>query len=364
MRMFSNFNAAAMGIPRFINNSIKPWIYINFQSEEVMQTAMETTPTLNNRQLIWDSPDNVRNFCPRCSSPEHKAKDCDDIRSRGRKPTPKVLIDVYKKHGIVNAATKQADKQLHLQQQQQKNSNARSRSRSRPRPPPNVEFSVPSNSIDIPPNSYADALNKGSSGLNNSDHASGNRNNRQQTPPINNNTPPSRNISKDSLNEIYACMKQAEKRINDLTTRMDQWKCALDNIDSRFANIEKHLNINPPPVKNTNAQTQVTVPKSPPKQTTGQTQTTQIPARPVQNIRTQHNNNQTSPLNNYTPASSSADANNNNNKNNSPTVQGLANEFDTMQGDVSSLKTMMKNLTSMLQNALGQPQKSTPQDLN
>src|SRR3954452_14712186 len=115
MRMFSNFNAAAMGIPRFINNSIKPWIYINFQSEEVMQTAMELTPILNNRQLVWDYPENVKNFCPRCSSPEHKAKDCDDIRSRGRKLTPKVLIDVYKKHGIVNAATKQADKQLQQQ---------------------------------------------------------------------------------------------------------------------------------------------------------------------------------------------------------------------------------------------------------
>src|SRR4051812_2363404 len=197
MRMFSNFNASAMGIPRFINNSIKPWIYINFQSEEVMQTAIEIAPSLNNRQLIWDSPDNVRNFCPRCSNLEHKAKDCDDIRSRGRKPTSKVLIDVYKKHGIVNAATKQADKQL--QQQQQKNSKARSRSRSRPRPPSNVEFSVPSNSIDTPPNSYADALNKGTSGLNNSHHESGNRNNKQQTPPINNNTPPLRNISKDSL---------------------------------------------------------------------------------------------------------------------------------------------------------------------
>src|SRR3954471_149209 len=149
-----------------------------------MQAALELSLTLNNHNFIWESFANVKNFCSRCSNSEHKAKNCDDIRSRGRKPTPKVLIDVYKKHGIVNAVTKQADKQL--QQQQQKNSKARSRSRSRPRPPSNVEFSVPLNSNENPLNSYANALNKGSNGLNSSVHAPDNRNNRQQTPPANN----------------------------------------------------------------------------------------------------------------------------------------------------------------------------------
>src|SRR5436305_4847697 len=52
MRMFSNFNAASMGILRTINNSIKPWIYVNFRSEELMQAAIEISPTLNGRQLI------------------------------------------------------------------------------------------------------------------------------------------------------------------------------------------------------------------------------------------------------------------------------------------------------------------------
>src|SRR3954447_12192250 len=102
----SNFNVASIGILRTINNSIKPWIYINFRSEELMQAAIEISPTLNGRQLIWEQPDNVRNFCSRCSNPEHKAKDCDNIRSRGRKPTPKALLDTYRKHDIVNAATK------------------------------------------------------------------------------------------------------------------------------------------------------------------------------------------------------------------------------------------------------------------
>src|SRR3954451_11796772 len=83
MRMFSNFNAASMGISRTVNNSIKPWIYINFRSEELMQAALELIPTLNGRNLIWEYPNNVRNFCSRCSNSDHKAKDCDDICSRG-----------------------------------------------------------------------------------------------------------------------------------------------------------------------------------------------------------------------------------------------------------------------------------------
>ena len=110
--MCFNFNAASMRILRTINNSIKPWIYINFRFKELMQFALELILTLNERKLFWEHLNNVRNLCFRCSNPKYKAKDCDDMCSRSRKPTPKALIDVYKKHGIINAATKQADKQL------------------------------------------------------------------------------------------------------------------------------------------------------------------------------------------------------------------------------------------------------------
>src|SRR5439155_19608296 len=163
MRMFSNFHAASMGIPRTINNSIKPWIYINFRSEELMQAAIEISPTLNGRQLIWEQPDNVRNFCPRCSNPEHKAKDCDDIRSRGKKPTPKALLDVYQKYGIVNAATKQADKQM--KQQQHHASRVRSQSRSRFRHPQvKFTFTTPQFDNEQSAESYADTLNNSPNG--------------------------------------------------------------------------------------------------------------------------------------------------------------------------------------------------------
>ena len=110
MRLYSNTAAMALELPRTINNYLKPWIYINFKSEEIMQVAMEITSVLNSSSLIWDTPDNVNRFCSRCSSSEHKAKDCDNSKSRGRKPTPKALLNVYKKHSIVNAATKRADK--------------------------------------------------------------------------------------------------------------------------------------------------------------------------------------------------------------------------------------------------------------
>ena len=73
-----------------------------------MQAALESAPVLNGRQLIWAKPEDVKTFCPRCSSPAHRAQDCDDAASRGRKPTPKAILNTYKKHGIVTAATKQA----------------------------------------------------------------------------------------------------------------------------------------------------------------------------------------------------------------------------------------------------------------
>jgi hypothetical protein len=360
MRLFSNLNAAAMGIPRFINNSLKPWIYINFRSEETMQAALEIAPTLNNRQLIWDRPDNVKNFCPRCSNPDHKAKDCDDIRSRGRKPTPKALINVYKKHGIVNAATKLADKQT---QQQQRTSKAKSRSRSRSRRP-NVDFAPNTTDQGTPAGTYAEVLNNGPNGLNNSVHAPQNRNNtnnnkEKETSNNNNIRTLPLNLSKESIKDIAIYMKQVEEKLNKLTENMSQWKEALDSIDSRFENIEKHLNITPPKAKTPTVQIDINNPKPPtlrpPKQ---------VPIVRIQQQTTSGNNaqqNKTSPAVTPSVASSSTTANNNNN---APTVQSLSNEFNTMQGDVASLKDMMQNLTTIMQNAMGQQQESNPNSLH
>ena len=156
MRLFSSVNASAMSLPRFANENPKTWVYINFTSIETMQAALESAPTINGRQLVWAKPEDVKTFCPRCSSPNHRAQDCDDAASRGRKPTPKALVNTYKKHGIITAATKQAAEEAKRQRSQ---SRQRSGSRSRSQVPPNASSSS-SSSISPPINksvSYADS---------------------------------------------------------------------------------------------------------------------------------------------------------------------------------------------------------------
>src|SRR5215213_10150621 len=230
-----------------------------------MQAAMEINPIINGTTLLWDSPANVNKFCPRCSNPEHKAKDCDDICGRRRKPTPKALINIYKKHGIVNAATKLADKQTH---QQQHTSKARSRSRSQFRRP-NVDFAPNTTDQGTSAGTYAEVLNNGPNELNNSDHAPQNRNinnNNKGKATLNNNDinrTPTLNLSKESIKDIATYMKKVEDKLNKLTENMSQWKVALDSIDSRFENIEKHLNITPPKEKTPTVQININNPKPP-----------------------------------------------------------------------------------------------------
>ena len=136
---------------------------------------------------------------------------------------------------------------------------------------------------------------------------------------------------------------------------MDHWKVTLDSIDFRFKNIEKHLNITPPLPKApialiniTPSSPSITIPLRP-------TRTIVVSLKPLQNPNNCQNKAPTT-VNISPVASTSTTANNNNN--NTLTVQGLTNEFNTMQEDILSLKSMLSNLTSMLQNAIGQPQKS------
>ena len=72
--------------------------------------------------------------------------------------------------------------------------------------------------------------------------------------------------------------------------------------------------------------------------------------RPLQNINKDRNSTPSTITISPVASTSTTTANNNNN---TPTVQDLANEFNTMQEDVSLLKSMLGNLTSMLQNAIG-----------
>src|SRR6266480_3950414 len=154
------------------------------------------------------------------------------------------------------------------QQQQQRASRARSQSRSRSRRP-QVEFTptTPQSNNELSAGSYADALNNGPNGLNDSVHAPTNQSNKRKATVNNANT---KQLSTSSTNEIVTFINTIEHKLNHLTKRMDQWKITLDSIDSRFENIEKHLNITPPPLNTPVALTN-TVPSSPPNA---------IPSRP------------------------------------------------------------------------------------
>ena len=248
-----------------------------------------------------------------------------------------------------------------MKQQQQRASRARSQSRSRSRRP-QVEFitTTPQSNNELSAGSYADALNNGHNGLNNSVHAPNNRSNKGKATANNANI---KQLSISSTNEIVTFINTIEHKLNHLTKRMDQWKVTLDSIDSRFENIEKHLNITPPP-PNAPVAPVNTAPPSPPSATPSKPKSTNIavPSKPTQNLNSRPNNTPTTVI--TSPIASTSTVANNNNSTNTPTVQGLANEFNTMQGDVSSLKSMLSNLTSMLQNAIGQPQESTSSSIN
>src|SRR5436189_3442844 len=174
-----------------------------------MQAAMEAAPVINGRQLVWATPDEVKNFCPRCSSSEHKAKDCDDIQFRGRKPTPKALISTYKKHGIVTAATKQAD-QDNKNNSRNTTSRTRNRSASRNR---SDNSSGPSKSV-----SYADAA-KGTN-LDSSIHAPVNPSQGKNKNQLN-------NISPDIINTLLATVQQATTELQSITQRINNWEAAF-----------------------------------------------------------------------------------------------------------------------------------------
>ena len=52
MRIKSSSEAMAIGIPKFINNTNKPWIYLNFQTEKDLHNAINISLILNGRSLI------------------------------------------------------------------------------------------------------------------------------------------------------------------------------------------------------------------------------------------------------------------------------------------------------------------------
>src|SRR6266480_738166 len=255
MRLFSSVNAAAMSLPRFANENPKTWVYINFTSIETMQAALESAPVLNGRQLIWAKPEDVKTFCPRCSSPAHRAQDCDDAASRGQKPTPKAILNTYKKHGIVTAATKQATQE---EKRQRSQSRQRSTSRLRSQAPPDISSSSSSSSSTSSPPinksvSYADSVKNNN--LNSSIHAPPSSSRHKGKGKDIERGPESANplaLSQDTIKQLLNTVQQATTELNKLTHRINQWDAkfaaqqeAIDFNHNRVLIIEQHLNLTP-----------------------------------------------------------------------------------------------------------------------
>jgi hypothetical protein len=200
---------------------------------------------------------------------------------------------------------------------------------------------------------YADAVSGGST-LNDSIHAPNGSNitNTGSTSTTNNNqNRQACSIRPGTITHMNNIMSQAIKRLDLLVTRMNQWEMTFNALDNRLSNIEKHLNIVPTVTTTTNQAVPI------------QDAINQQPTLPLH----QHNNAPTAKLpvttnttNSQAAASSSSSATNITNTNTNNTMQGLSSEFNTMKGDVDSLRAMMASLGDALQ-SLGAQQNCTAQ---
>jgi len=301
-----------------------------------MQAALESAPVLNGRQLIWAKPEDVKTFCPRCSSPAHRAQDCDDAASRGRKPTPKAILNTYKKHGIVTAATKQATQE---EKRQRSQSRQRSTSRQRSQAPPDISSSSSSSSSTSSPPinksvSYADSVKNNN--LNSSIHAppSSSRHKGKgkdiERGPENTN---SLALSQDTIKQLLNTVQQATTELNKLTYRINQWDAkfaaqqeAIDFNHNRVLIIEQHLNLTP-----ADDVEMVSSPSTSPSRNRTRIDHTIAPKSPVN-----------------TPVNPTVD------------INTLNKEQDNIKNDVNTLSAQLANIASTLQQALGFPTQQTP----
>ena len=98
INILQDSGAASLGLPRNrVSYGNKPWCYFFFKSQEALDSAIEMNFTLKNRKLVWCSEADIKTLCPRCSSPNHAAKDCDAFNNRGRSSTPRSLLNNYER---------------------------------------------------------------------------------------------------------------------------------------------------------------------------------------------------------------------------------------------------------------------------
>src|SRR2546421_8269965 len=88
--------ASSVGLPRYTGSyKSKPWAYFAYTTQEKRDAAMEITCSLKGRHLQWIFPSEVKDLCVQCVSKDHKTKECDAFKERGRKTIPKNVQNNY-----------------------------------------------------------------------------------------------------------------------------------------------------------------------------------------------------------------------------------------------------------------------------
>src|ERR1044072_8594576 len=235
--VYTDTSAVLIGLPihsKSLKN--KPWAYFAFKTEEALQNAKDIQRILRGKELVWDLPENVKKFCLRCSSPEHSAKDCDNVQSRGRKPTPKHIAAAYRRynHDVPssrgrnnNFANNNNNNNRRSNSNNRAHSNSRSRSRSR-------NYNNNNNNKK----SYADvASSSTNTSLNASIHAPSNNSN--------NNKGKGKQVNNDVNPQLINTLTKAMDRLEFLTGQLTVWQLAIKNLDKRIIRIEQTLELAP-----------------------------------------------------------------------------------------------------------------------
>ncbi|GBC48048.2 hypothetical protein RIR_jg18549.t1 [Rhizophagus irregularis DAOM 181602=DAOM 197198] len=124
----------AVNIPLSLN-SYKPkrWAYINFKSQQMMNTAMEQSIALQGHRLQWELPENTNKLCHRCGKLGCAPTACPLNNSRGRLCIRNPVAHLKKRFNIgqSNNHNSSANRSRHRSRSQSKDrSNSRQRNRS------------------------------------------------------------------------------------------------------------------------------------------------------------------------------------------------------------------------------------------
>ncbi|PKY61471.1 hypothetical protein RhiirA4_486501 [Rhizophagus irregularis] len=114
-------SAKAINIPlSFTSYKPKPYVYMNFFSQETLDAAKELTVSFRNRGLTWHSPDQVKNLCHVCGRCGCSPSQCSP------RPAKKTSTQLDKLYSRFKAGPQRGRTSNHFRR-----SSSRSRSRSR-----------------------------------------------------------------------------------------------------------------------------------------------------------------------------------------------------------------------------------------